>query len=228
MSGPLVSCVMPTFNRRAFVPYAIRYFQRQDYPDRELLVVDDGTDPVDDLIPADTRIRYLRLAKRHTIGAKRTLGVHEAAGEFIVHWDDDDWMGPTRVSRQVAGLHDVDVSGLSSMSYLDIHSRRCWRYTYPRRLRPWIAEPTFCYHREFGLRTPFPDQDLAAGTRWLWDNETVRIRALADTSFYVGLIHTGNTAIKDTSNGWWRSVPHREIANLLGDDWPGPVHDSVR
>jgi glycosyltransferase involved in cell wall biosynthesis len=227
MSGPLVSCVMPTFDRRAFVPRAIRYFQRQDHPDRELLVVDDGTDPVEDLVPADPRIRYLRLAKRHTIGAKRTIGVHEAAGEIIVHWDDDDWMAPARVSRQVAGLlaQDVDVSGLNRMSYLDIRSRRCWRYTYPRRLRPWIAEPTFCYRREVGIRTPFPDQDLAAGTTWLWADKDVRIGALADPSFYVGIIHAANTALKDTSNGWWRPVPQQEIATLLGADWPEPPAD---
>lgn len=46
-----ISCLMPTYNRRAFVPQAVDYFLRQDYPSRELIVVDDGTDPVEDLIP---------------------------------------------------------------------------------------------------------------------------------------------------------------------------------
>jgi len=36
---PLVSCIMPTANRRAFVPHAIRYFLRQDYAQRELVVL---------------------------------------------------------------------------------------------------------------------------------------------------------------------------------------------
>jgi len=55
----LVSCIMPTYNRRAFVPQAIYYFLRQDYPNKELIIVDDGTDEVGDLIPGDERIRYI-------------------------------------------------------------------------------------------------------------------------------------------------------------------------
>lgn len=57
---PLVSCIMPTYNRRAFVPQAIYYFLRQDYPNKELIIVDDSTDEVGDLIPGDERIRYIR------------------------------------------------------------------------------------------------------------------------------------------------------------------------
>jgi glycosyltransferase involved in cell wall biosynthesis len=42
MKQRLVSCIMPTFNRRAFVPQAIRYFLRQDFEHKELIIVDDG------------------------------------------------------------------------------------------------------------------------------------------------------------------------------------------
>ena len=48
---PLVSCIMPTYNRRPFVPKAIEYFLRQDYPNRELIILDDGDDRVADLVP---------------------------------------------------------------------------------------------------------------------------------------------------------------------------------
>src|SRR5205807_10283597 len=58
---PLVSCIMPTYNRRPFVPQAIQYFLRQDYINKELVIVDDGTDSVSDLVPAGERIRYIRL-----------------------------------------------------------------------------------------------------------------------------------------------------------------------
>src|SRR5262249_52104675 len=47
---PLVSCIMPTFNRRQYVTEALRSFQQQDYPNRELIVVDDGSDAIQDLI----------------------------------------------------------------------------------------------------------------------------------------------------------------------------------
>lgn len=43
---PLISCVLPTYNRRRFIPLAPQCFLSQDYPDKELLLLDDGTDPV--------------------------------------------------------------------------------------------------------------------------------------------------------------------------------------
>jgi len=62
-SEPLVTCIMPTHNRRSFVPQAIRCFLRQDYANLELLVLDDGTEPVGDLVPCNDRVRYLRFAR---------------------------------------------------------------------------------------------------------------------------------------------------------------------
>jgi hypothetical protein len=52
---------MPTYNRRHFVPRAIEYSLRQDYPNKELIVVDDGHESVSDLVPNSDRIRYIRL-----------------------------------------------------------------------------------------------------------------------------------------------------------------------
>ena len=52
---------MPTFNRRSYVPQALRCFLRQDYPNLELLIVDDGSDPVRDCVPdVDGAARELR------------------------------------------------------------------------------------------------------------------------------------------------------------------------
>ena len=69
--APLVSCIMPTHNRRVLVPRAIEYFLRQDYALRELIVIDDGSDPVEDLMPADRCIHYIRLRDETPLGAKR-------------------------------------------------------------------------------------------------------------------------------------------------------------
>ncbi|MCP4215047.1 MAG: glycosyltransferase, partial [bacterium] len=96
-AGIFVSCIMPTYNRRSFVPKTIEYFLRQDYPNRELIIVDDGTDAIEDLVPQDPRIRYLGLTKKHTIGAKRNLAITNARGQIIIHWDDDDWMATHRI-----------------------------------------------------------------------------------------------------------------------------------
>src|SRR5690349_6969382 len=106
---------MPTADRRPFVGQAIRCFLAQDYPEKELVIVDDGAESVADLVPAHPDIRYFRLEKRATVGAKRNFACHETQGEILVHWDDDDWSAPWRLSYQVEQLRQAqaDICGLN-------------------------------------------------------------------------------------------------------------------
>ena len=60
-----------------------------------------GDGAAEDLIPSDPRIRYKRLRGTRTLGAKRNLCVAESRGDLILHWDDDDWFAPHRISYQV-------------------------------------------------------------------------------------------------------------------------------
>src|ERR1041384_4223199 len=102
-SSPLVTCILPTFYNRRLVEQSIAYFRLQDYPNRELIFVDDGDDPVNDLA-ADPRIRYVRLHYHATRGGKRNIACGIAAGEVIVHWDENDWMANWRISYQLTQL----------------------------------------------------------------------------------------------------------------------------
>src|ERR1700721_2024547 len=76
--APLASCIMPTANRRALVPQAIRHFLRQDYVNRELIILDDGVDCVADLIPQDERIHYVRLDQKLSMGVKHNMACEMA------------------------------------------------------------------------------------------------------------------------------------------------------
>src|SRR6266849_4617889 len=118
---PRVSCIMPTYNRRAFVSRAIEYFLRQDYEPRELIVIDDGDDPVKDLMPADARVRYFGLRDKTPLGAKRNLACEVASGSIVVHWDDDDWQAADRLSHQVDTLSraSVPICGIRNPLFYD-------------------------------------------------------------------------------------------------------------
>jgi cellulose synthase/poly-beta-1,6-N-acetylglucosamine synthase-like glycosyltransferase len=118
---PLVSCIMPTYNRRGMMPLAIRSFLRQDYPNRELIVVDDGDEPVEDLVSGLPGLRYHRLERRRTIGAKRNAECEQARGDFIAHWDDDDWYAPEPLRYQMGPLlaGQADITGLEE----PVHAR---------------------------------------------------------------------------------------------------------
>ena len=130
-------------------------------------------------------------------------------------------MSDRRLSRQVAAhlALDVHVSGLRTVLYLDTSADdECWQYVHPDEGRPWVFEPTFCFERDVALAHPFPDRDIGSGTHWLASRPGLRVGVLTDPTFYVGIIHPGNVASKDTSSACWRRRPHQYVADLLGAD----------
>jgi glycosyltransferase involved in cell wall biosynthesis len=218
LGASLVSCIMPTANRRRFVPAAIAQFLAQDYPERELLVLDDGEDSVADLVPRDDpRVRYRRLERRLPLGAKRNLLCQEARGGIIAHWDDDDWYAPWRLSYQMQALAEqsADVCGLDRMLFLDPRHREAWEYVYPKGQQPWVYGATLCYRRAFWQRNPFPEINVGEDTRFVWSAGGARILALPDNRFFVGTIHDANTSPKQVRDARWRGVPVEEVLRVM-------------
>ena len=218
---PLVTCIMPTRDRRRFVPHAIECFLQQDYPHLELLIADDGRDAIADLVPADTRIRYLRREGPARIGAKRNLACAEARGDFIVHWDDDDWSAPWRVSYQVQSMiaSGADVCGLSHILFYEPVAARGWEYVYPAESRPWVHGATLAYRTSFWRRNPFPDIHVGEDTRFVWSERGQLVRPLERHTFFVGTIHAGNTSPKQTGDFRWRAWPVTDARSLIGGGW---------
>jgi len=218
---PPVSCITLTRDRRSLLPETIRSFQRQDYPNRELLVVDDGDDAVADLIPSDPRIRYIRLEGKRTVGAKRNLACREARGEIVVHWDDDDWMAGRRLRYQVGRLlgEGADVCGLATLLFYDAATDRAWQYEYPAWARPWVYGGTLCYTRAFWVRNPFDDVNVGEDARFVWSDRPKQILALEDHTFYVAMVHPGNTSPKRTGDPWWHPYGAQSIRAIMGDNW---------
>lgn len=102
---PFVSILTPTYNRRKFISQYLKYIRQQDYSGRiEVLVADDGTDPVEDLLILDNRFRYFRFNEKKTLGFKRNLLAQEAKGDVLINMDDDDYYPSTRISHAVNQL----------------------------------------------------------------------------------------------------------------------------
>jgi hypothetical protein len=228
-STPLVSCIMPTANRRALVAQAIAYFQRQDYPNRELVIIDDGQDSVEDLVGHDPDIRYERLPHVRTMGAKHNRACELARGEIVVHWDDDDWMAPWRLSYQVADLQrnrETMLCGLSTLYFYDPESRRAWRYVYPAGSRAWVSGGTFCYRKTFWESNRLPELNEGADTRYVWGLPEAQIYAHRDPDFYVATVHRRNTSPRRVHDSRYQHCPAEAVESLLGDDlefyrtWP--------
>ncbi|HLH37272.1 MAG TPA: class I SAM-dependent methyltransferase [Alloacidobacterium sp.] len=227
-NGPasLVSCIMPTADRRTFIPQAIRHFLCQDYPNKELIILDDGADTIADLVPHDERIRYLRLDRKFSMGVKHNMACEMARGEIIVHWDDDDWASPQRISYQARELQEQSattsqdtICGLSRVMFYDPRSQRAWEYQYPGG-RPWVLGSTFCYYKKFSEQHRFPDMNEGADTTFVWNLQNVNVRAHPDHTFYVGTVHSRNTSPKRTETIGWHPLSNSEVRRLMNDkDW---------
>jgi glycosyltransferase involved in cell wall biosynthesis len=102
MRQPTVSMVMPTWNRSKYVPMAIRCFTQQVYSVAELIIVDDGAEQL--ALPADARIRYIKLDNRTSTGTKRNIGAEAARGDIIASLDDDDYSSPHRIQDEIQRL----------------------------------------------------------------------------------------------------------------------------
>jgi glycosyltransferase involved in cell wall biosynthesis len=217
---PLVSCVMPTADRRRFVRRAIAQFLAQDYPHSELLIVDDGTDRIADLVPADPRVRYIGLERRLVLGAKRNLACEQARGDLIVHWDDDDWSASWRLRYQVEQLvaSRADIAGLDRVLFLDPATNEAWEYDYPRTAAPWVYGATLIYTKDFWRRNAFPPLSVGEDSRFVWANVPKRVVAHDDFRFFVATVHTANTSRKDTRGHRWRRFSTERLHTLMRQD----------
>jgi hypothetical protein len=198
---PAVSCLMPTYNRRRFVARAIGAFLDQDYPNRELVILDDGEDPVGDLVPQGAPVRYHRLAERATIGRKRQLLCGLAEGDLLVQWDDDDWYAPSRVRRQVAPLVTgaADIAGILHSFLVDTQAMRFWRGELPLhegRLHAVIVAGTLAFTRAAwqGVGS-YPDRSIGEEVALL---EAViandgRVAPIVNNGIYICVRHGGNS-----------------------------------
>jgi glycosyltransferase involved in cell wall biosynthesis len=103
-----VSIVLPTFNRREFLPPAIESVFAQTLTDWELIIADDGSE-------ADTRaylraldnpprVRVLYLPHTGRPAAVRNAALREARGEFVAFLDSDDIWLPMKLQTQIASL----------------------------------------------------------------------------------------------------------------------------
>lgn len=111
MEQPLVSVILPTYNREKYILRAIESVLSQDYKNIELIVVDDGsTDHTKTLVEEypDERVRYMRTPVNRGVAFARNAGIRRARGEFIAFQDSDDVWLPGKLTKQIEQLLTAD------------------------------------------------------------------------------------------------------------------------
>ncbi|MDD5505562.1 MAG: glycosyltransferase family 2 protein [Candidatus Omnitrophica bacterium] len=101
---PLVTVIIPTYNRSHVLKRALLSATSQTYQNIEILVVSDGsTDATEEIVKsiADPRIKYICHEKNRGLAATRNTGIKNSTGEYVTFLDDDDEWLPEKISRQI-------------------------------------------------------------------------------------------------------------------------------
>jgi len=108
MSKPLVSIIIPTYNRAHLIEDTLNSIAKQTYVNWECIVVDDGSSDASlELLEIycrqDERFQYYKRPKSQSKGANacRNYGFEKSKGEFVIWFDSDDIMKPFKIEKQL-------------------------------------------------------------------------------------------------------------------------------
>ena len=114
--SPLVSVIVPTFNRCELINDTFSSILKQSYRNIELIVIDNGsTDDTETFVKQikDERLRYYRIEK-NTGGpaGPRNIGVNHARGAYVAFCDDDDIWHNTKIEFQLEMIKRLNVDAV--------------------------------------------------------------------------------------------------------------------
>jgi glycosyltransferase involved in cell wall biosynthesis len=179
---------MPTWNRRGFIPAAIDCWLKQTYENRELIILDDGEEPIEDLIPDDPRILYAFDRRHRCTGDKRNKVNELTKGDLICHFDDDDWSAPERIQFQVDLLRSSKkpITGFSVLLFWDMVDESVRKFT--ASIAGYVCGTTLMYAREFWQGHRFKSKQMASDNDFVYPN-LKSIAASKETRYMVARIH---------------------------------------
>ncbi|MDJ0689881.1 MAG: glycosyltransferase family 2 protein [Xenococcaceae cyanobacterium MO_188.B32] len=107
LEKPLVSVIIPTYNRGNLIGQTLDTVLGQSYQNLEIIIVDDGsTDNTEEVIKAiqDSRVRYINYQPNRGGSTARNIGIKNATGEYIAFLDSDDLWKLNKIDLQLASI----------------------------------------------------------------------------------------------------------------------------
>jgi glycosyltransferase involved in cell wall biosynthesis len=198
--------------RAGVAPRAIRAFNHQTYPRRELVIVsvDDRAELLA-LVQGPARAGFWRAPVGSTLGDLRNVALAHASGELVATWDDDDWSHPERLTRQLAALAASDAAAcvLARCTF----AREAQREYALVRAWPRTGHASMVARR--AAMPPYPPLPRKED-HVLY---TLKVVAIDEPGLYVRTLHPGNTsdgayALQLMRRRTSRPLPAAEVARL--------------
>ena len=198
---PLVSICTPTFNRRPFIPYMIQCFNHQTYPKDKIewIIIDDGTDKIEDLVVNIPQVKYFKFNTKMPLGKKRNLMHSKSTGSIIVYMDDDDYYPPERVMHAVERLQDNPKALCAGSSEMYIYFKHIMKmYQFGPYGPNHSTAGTFAFKRELLSRTSYDENACLAEEKHFLKDYTIPFVQLDPLKTILVFSHNQNTFDKKT------------------------------
>jgi glycosyltransferase involved in cell wall biosynthesis len=228
---PFVSVCTPTFNRRPFIENMITCYKNQTYPrsKMEWIIVDDGTDPIKDIIEKHEglNIKYFYVDKMN-LGKKRNYMHYQSKGNIIVYMDDDDYYPPERVEHAVQMLMNNPNALCSGSSEIYVYFSdlnkmiQCGPYN-----KTHATAGTFAFRRKLLDITSYEDEAALAEERHFLKGYTIPFVQLDPLKTILVFSHSHNTFNKKQMLEFLGSKTVKEsnkkVEDFIRKDYEEPV-----
>ena len=197
---PFVSICTPTFNRRPFIPYMIKCFERQDYPKEKMewIILDDGTDKIGDLVSKIPQVKYISSERKMLLGEKRNILNDKTIGDIIIYMDDDDYYPPCRVSHAVDMLLKTPEALCSGSSTMYIYFKSLDKiYQFGPYGPNHSTAATFAFRRSLLKDRKYKNSDVISEEKSFLNNYTVPFVQLDPFKSILVFAHDHNSVNKE-------------------------------
>jgi glycosyltransferase involved in cell wall biosynthesis len=141
---PLVSIIIPTYNRAHLIGETLDSVLAQTYQNWECIIVDDGsTDNTDEVVSKyvqnDSRFKYYHRPKEYWPGGNdaRNYGFEVSKGKYVNWFDSDDLMLPEKIEKQIQVIKDTNLDMITCYAlgfYDDIKKNSYFEYFNPKKI----------------------------------------------------------------------------------------------
>ncbi len=246
MNYPLVSVIIPNYNRESLIAETLDSILKQSYSHWECIVVDDGsTDDSETVVnlyhSKDNRITFHKRPEHKPKGANacRNYGLELSKGKYINWFDSDDLMGENKLLKQVQALETTKYSFSICQSFVfencidniiglkseKIYSENPFEDFISKKIVIPVQAPIF--NRAFLLKYNYNfDETLQAGQEWYFLAKILyynpKFHAINEPLDYIRS-HVHNISNHNTNDKYWyyflaRLKLHKDLKHKLKDE----------
>ena len=203
-----ISILLPTYNRRKFLPFIIRNLKVQDYPHKnlQLVIYDDGDEPlIEDYTTFKNaikpiKLKLLRNKNRISIGEKRNHLIQNANHNIVVFMDDDDLYEPTYISHShhILKTNKAGCVGCDKMIFIYPPYTNKDFYALNAGHKTLIHEATMMFYKSWYKNTNgFQNSNKAEALQLLSSVKSKNIAITNPFKTMIAIVHGKNTIQKD-------------------------------